>query len=71
MTTYSNLKVHHLLRKRAHLIVEAKLIFPHIIRRKHKVALSLFRAIKDKLVHGTDNRVVDIERAAGLDLPHR
>jgi hypothetical protein len=66
--TYRNLKIHHLLRKSAHLIIEAEPILAHIIRRKHKVALSLLCAVEDDLVRGARDRVVYVEGAAGLDL---
>jgi hypothetical protein len=68
VSTYRNLKIYHLLRKSAHLIIKAEPILAHIIRRKHKVALSLLRAVEDDLVRGARDRVVDVEGAAGLDL---
>ena len=67
-TTYRNLKVHHLLRKRRHLIVEAEPVLPDALRRKHKVSLSLLGAIQNDLFAGGDYRVIDIEGTAGLDL---
>jgi len=66
--TYRNLKVHHLLRKRRHLIVEAEPILPDTLRRKYKISLSLLGAIQNDLFAGGDYRVIDIERTAGLDL---
>lgn len=69
--TYGNLKIYHLLRKRAHLIVEAKSVLSDIVRRKDKVALSLLCSIKNELICRSGNRVVDIEGAAGLDLQGR
>lgn len=65
---YRNLKVHHLLCKRRHLIVEAEPVLPDTLRRKHKVSLSLFGAIQHDLFAGGDYRVIDIEGTAGLDL---
>ena len=66
--TYRNLKVHHLLRKRAHLIIKAKSILAHIIRREDKVALSLFRVSQDNPVIGSHDFIVDLKLAARLNL---
>jgi hypothetical protein len=66
--TYGDFKIHHLLRKRAHFIVEAKAILAGVIRREDKVALALFCAVEDDFVRGADDAVVDVEGAAGLDL---
>jgi hypothetical protein len=53
--TYSNLEVHHLLCKSAHLVVEAEPVFADIVRREDKVALSLLCAVEDDLFCGTGN----------------
>lgn len=66
--TYSDLKVHHLLRKRAHLIVEAEPVFANVIRRKHKVTLALLGAIENDFISRADDRVIYVERTARLDL---
>lgn len=70
-STYRNLKIHHLLREGAHLIVEAELVLPDLVRREHEVTLSLFCPIQYNLLAGAYHRVVDVERAAGLDLTIR
>lgn len=65
---YRNLEIHHLLCKSAHLIVEAESVFALLFRREDEVALSFFLTFHDNLVIGTDHAVIDIERAASLDL---
>jgi hypothetical protein len=66
--TYCNLKIHQFLRKSTHLIIEAKPKLANIIRRKHKIALSLLLAGHDDAFAWADDRVVDVEGAARLDL---
>jgi hypothetical protein len=67
-TTYSDLKIHHLLRKGAHLIVEAEPVLPGIVCGEYKVTLSLLGSVEYDLVRGTNDRVVNVERAARLHL---
>jgi hypothetical protein len=55
-TTYSDLEIHHFLRERRHLIVEAEPI------------LAFLCPIKYHLLCGSVHNVIDIEGAAGLDL---
>jgi hypothetical protein len=66
-STHSNLKIHHLLRKSAHLVIEAEPILAGHSRRKHEVALSFFGTVQYNLLVRADDRVVDVEGAAGLD----
>lgn len=66
--THCDFKVHHLIRKCRHFVVEAKPVFTHVLRRKHKVPLSLFLTLHDFLVVGPYYTVVDIEGSAGLNL---
>lgn len=68
VSTYRNLEIHVFLGKRRHLIVEAKLIFPDILGRKHKVSLTFLDSTQNHLPIGGYHGVIDIERAAGLDL---
>lgn len=65
---YGNFKVDKLLRKRAHLVVEAEAVDPRIIRRKHKVALALLLPRHNHSPIGPHGFIVHVERAAGLDL---
>jgi hypothetical protein len=60
-TTYSDLKVDHLLRECAHLVVEAEPVLSGIVGREDKVTLSLLRSVENDLVCGTNDRVIDIE----------
>jgi hypothetical protein len=66
--TYGNLKIHQLVRKGRHLVVEAESEFANVIRREDEIALSLFLALHDDTLARTDNRVVNIEGTARLDL---
>jgi len=65
---YSDLKIHNLLRKRAHLIVKAKTVLSHVISCKHKVALSLSLPLHDRSFVWPDDLIIDIESSTGLDL---
>lgn len=67
-TTYGNLKVHHLLRKGAHLVVEAEAVFANIVCGEYKVTLALLCAIENESVSGADDGIIDIERTTGLYL---
>lgn len=69
--TYGDFKVHELLCKCAHLVVEAEAVLADLVGCEHKVALALLRAIEDDLLWAAigaraDNRVIDVERAARL-----
>ena len=61
---YGNLEIDHLLRKRAHLVVEAEPVLSRLFRREHGVQLAFLGALHDDLVVGTGDNVVDIEGAA-------
>jgi len=65
---YSNLKIHRLLRDRAHLIVKAETVFPDLVGGENKVALSLLFAFEDDAVARADDAVVDVEGASYLYL---
>ena len=66
--THGNLEIHHLVRKAAHLVVEANPVLPDLLRRKDKVPLPLLGRGHDDLVIWTCHRIIDFELAAGLDL---
>lgn len=66
--TYRNLKIHKLLRKRRHFIAEAEAILANALRGKHEIALALLCSIQNDLFEGTGDQVVNVERAARLDL---
>lgn len=66
--TDRNLKVHKLLGKCAHLVVEAERVVADLLRREDKVALSLLFALQDDLSARALDSVVDIERATRLNL---
>jgi hypothetical protein len=65
---YGDFKIHHLLRKRAHLVVEAEAVLADIIGRKNKVSLPLLGAVEYDLVRGANDAVVHVEGAARLHL---
>ena len=66
--TYSNLKVHHLIRECRHLVVEAYPVLARILRRKDKVSLSFFFSTHDLLVIRSHHLVIDVKGAARLNL---
>jgi hypothetical protein len=66
--TYGNLKIHKLVRERAHFIVEAELVFAALVRGEDKVALPLFLAVHHHLAPWPGDLVVNIEGAARLYL---
>lgn len=66
--SYRDLKVHHLVGERAHLVAETKLVLAHLLCGKDIVSLSLFDTRQDLLVSRSVDFVVDIEGAARLDL---
>lgn len=65
---YRDLEIHHLLRKGAHLVVEAEAVLALVVGREDEVTLSLFGAVQDYPVAGAGNCVVDVEGAARLYL---
>jgi hypothetical protein len=66
--TYGNLKIHHLLRKCAHLVVETEFVLSNIVCGEDEVALTFLCTIENDLVSRTGDFVVDIERTARLYL---
>lgn len=66
--TYGDFKIHDFLREGAHLVVEAEPIFSCVGGGEYKVALALFLVLHDYLLVRAYHTVVDIERAARLDL---
>jgi hypothetical protein len=65
---HRDFKVHHLLRKGRHVVVKTKPVLPNTLGSKYEITLPLFGAINDGFVTWSNNSVVDIERAARLDL---
>lgn len=65
---YRNFKVHHLICKGRHLIVEAEAVLAGVLRRKDEVSLAFFLPFHDFLVIRTIYRIVDVEGAARLYL---
>ena len=59
--TYGNFKVHQLLCKRAHLVVEAEAVISNIACSEHEVTLALPCAIKNNLISRTGNYVIDVK----------
>lgn len=68
MITNSEFEIDHLFCKGGHVIVEATTIFTRLVGREDKIALSFLGPFQDDLLVRSDDAVVDIERAAGLDL---
>lgn len=66
--THSDLKVHKLVRKRAHLVVQAELVITRLQRCEHKVALALLFPVQNDLPVGTRHLIIDIEGASSLNL---
>lgn len=58
---YCYLKVDKLLCKRAHLIVEAKSIFPCLACCENEIALSFFLAIQDHFLIWANYFVINVE----------
>lgn len=65
---YRDLKVHKLLSKGRHFVIEAELVLSNTLSRKDKIALSLLRSLQDHLVTGPGHGVINIEGAARLNL---
>ena len=66
--TDGDFEIHHLLRERAHLVVETETVFPRICGREHEITLSLLLVFHDYLLVRAHHAVVDVEGAAGLYL---
>ena len=66
--TDGDFEIHHLLRERAHLVVETEPVFPRICGGEHEIALSLLLVFHDYLFVRAHHAVVDVEGAAGLYL---
>lgn len=66
--THSDLKVHKLLGESAHLVVKAESIFSNIVGREDEVALAFLLTIHNYSFIGSDDLIVNIERASCLDL---
>jgi hypothetical protein len=66
--TYRNLKIHKLVRERAHLVVKAKPILPRLRSREDKIPLSLFLPIHNDIVPRSENIEIDIKGATCLNL---
>ena len=65
---YRYLKIHRLLGKRAHLVVEAEPIFSSLFRRENRVHLSLLRGTHNVSVVRPCHIIFNVERAARLNL---
>lgn len=65
---YRDFKINKLLGKSAHIVIKAESILACLFRGEHKVPLSLLLRAHDNLVPGTDDAVVDVERATRLNL---
>lgn len=65
---YRDFKINKLLGKRAHIVIKAESVLACLFRGEDEVALSLLLRAHDDLVAGTDDAVVDIERATRLNL---
>lgn len=61
MFTYCDLKVHHLVRKCRHLIVEAKSVFADLLGSENEITLTLFLPVQNDILDRPDDLVVDIE----------
>lgn len=66
--SYRDFKINKLLGKRAHIVIKAESVLACLFRGEDKVPLSLLLRAHDNLVPGTDDTVVDIERATRLNL---
>lgn len=66
--TYSDFEIDEFLLESTHVVIEAETILSHLLRRKHEITLPLFRPIHYNFFIWSLDLVVDIERAAGLDL---
>lgn len=68
---YRYLKIHHFLRKRRHLVVEAKPVLANTLSCEHEVTLSLLGTLHNDFLARADNRVIHIEGTTGLNLMRR
>lgn len=66
--SYRNFKIHRLLRKCAHVIIETKPVFALLFRRKDKIPLSLLGRFHNDLAIRGDDAVIEVKRSTGLDL---
>jgi hypothetical protein len=67
-TTYSDFKIDHLLSESRHLIVKAEGVFAMTLGSEDVITLSLLRSIQNDLAARRSHGVIDIERAARLNL---
>ena len=65
---YRDFKINKLLGKRAHIVIKAESVLACLFRGEDEVTLSLLLRTHNDLVAGTDDAVVDIERATRLNL---
>ena len=61
---YRNFKIHHLLGKGTHLVVEAKSVFPLLFRCEDKITLSFLCTVHDGFAIGTNHAVIDVKGTA-------
>lgn len=67
-SAYRDLEINHLLNPCTHLVVEAEPVFALFLSCEDEVALALFRALHYRSFIGTDDAVINIERATRLHL---
>lgn len=67
-STYGNFEIDQLLRKRAHLVIKTKPVLPCLRSRKHEIPLPLLLVLHDDFLVRAHDAIIDIERAARLDL---
>ena len=65
---YRNLKINIFIRKSRHLVIEAEPVLADRLRCEDIITLTLLAPLQDDLLSWADDGVVDIERAARLDL---
>lgn len=65
---YRNFKVHQLLSKGRHAIIEAELVLSNALSREDEITLSFLCSFQDHLVAGPGHGVINIEGAARLNL---
>ena len=59
--SYRDFEINHLLNPSAHLVVEAKPVFPWLFRREDEIPLALLGAFHDGPVIGANHAVIDVE----------
>lgn len=62
--TNRDLKIHRLLRERTHIIIQAKAIFPRILRSEDKIALPFLGGFENGTAVGAHDGVIDVKRTA-------